>query len=414
MQKFIYGSLLLAGFHSFPLPAAEPIPDEPADLPEMVVTATRSEIDKKQLATATTVYTRQDIERLQSKTLPELLKGTVGLDLTQQGGDGKITSVFMRGTDSSHILVLVDGIKVGSATIGATAFEFIPIDQIERVEIIRGPQSSLYGSEAIGGVIQIFTRKGSRSEQPAVTLDAGGGTYDTIRTAGTVSGKWQNSWYTVGASHYNTQGFDAREPVPGFFGVDQPEHDGYYNTAVNARLGHRFDNEAEIEGSFIRAQGKTEYDGTFQDKTKFINQVASLSGSMDLLYVFTFHGLRGVSPERILQYIASGLQGAAAFQGGHASAALGAAAHYFILVVAAALFLFASRRLIWLRERAAAAGVLYGAAIYVVMRFIVVPLSAASPGQGSGLAQATNLLMHLFVIGPAISLGLRHWARSPG
>jgi len=283
MQKFIYGSLLLAGFHSFPLPAAEPIPDEPADLPEMVVTATRSEIDKKQLATATTVYTRRDIERLQSKTLPELLKGTVGLDLTQQGGDGKITSVFLRGTDSSHILVLVDGIKVGSATIGATAFEFIPIDQIERVEIIRGPQSSLYGSEAIGGVIQIFTRKGSRSEKPSVTLDAGGGTYDTIRTAGTVSGQWQNSWYTVGASHYNTQGFDSREPVPGFFGVDQPDKDGYYNTAVNARLGHRFDNEAEIEGSFIRAQGKTEYDGTFQDKTKFINQVASLSGSMDLL-----------------------------------------------------------------------------------------------------------------------------------
>ncbi len=282
MQKFILGSLLFAGLNS-QLQAEENIPDDPSNLPEMVVTATRSDIAKKELTTAATIYTRKDIERLQVKTFPELLGGTTGIDMTQQGGDGKTTSVFMRGTDSDHVLVLIDGIKVGSATLGTTSFEFIPIDQIERVEIIRGPQSSLYGSEAIGGVIQIFTRKGGQSEKPSVTLDAGGGNYDTIRTAGTVSGKWKNSWYTVGASHFNTQGFDAREPVPGFFGVDQPDDDGYYNTAVNARAGHRFDNNAEIDASFLRSQGRTEYDGTFQDKTTFINQVAALSGSMDVL-----------------------------------------------------------------------------------------------------------------------------------
>ncbi|MGR9086369.1 MAG: TonB-dependent receptor domain-containing protein [Gammaproteobacteria bacterium] len=281
MQRLFLGSLLMAGMIS-PLPAQEIFSEEPADLPEMVVTATRSEIDKDQLATATTVYTRKDIERLQVNTVPDLLKGTVGIDLTQQGGDGKVTSVFMRGTDSSHILVMIDGIKVGSATLGTTAFELIPIDQIERVEIIRGPQSSLYGSEAIGGVIQIFTRKGGQSEKPGVTLEAGGGNYDTMRTSGTVSGKWRNSWYTVGASHFNTQGFDAREPVPGFFGVDQPDDDGYHNTGVNARIGHRFDGGSEIEASFMRAEGRTEYDGTFQNKTKFIQQVAALSGAMDL------------------------------------------------------------------------------------------------------------------------------------
>jgi hypothetical protein len=137
-----------------------------------------------------------------------------------------------------------------------------------------------------------------------------------------------------------------------------------------------------------------------------------LAGSLDLLYVFVFHGLRGVSPERILQYIASGLQGGAAFQGGCASAALGAAAHYFILIVAAGLYLAASRRLTWLVRHAAVAGILYGAAIYLTMRFVVVPLSAVDVGANTGwtLAQVTNLLMHLFVIGPAISLGLRRWA----
>ncbi|MGR8951677.1 MAG: TonB-dependent receptor plug domain-containing protein, partial [Gammaproteobacteria bacterium] len=127
MQKLIFGSLLLAGFPSL-THAEETTPGNATDLPEMVVTATRSETDKNELATATTVYTRSDIERLQAKTLPELLKGTTGLDLTQQGGDGKTTSVFMRGTNSDHVLVLIDGIKVGSATLGTTAFEFIPID----------------------------------------------------------------------------------------------------------------------------------------------------------------------------------------------------------------------------------------------------------------------------------------------
>ncbi len=281
MHKLIFGSLLLAGFHSF-ANAEDTVSGDSTDLPEMVVTASRSAVDKNELAAATTVYTRYNIERLQARTLPDLLKGTTGLDLTQQGGDGKVTSVFMRGTDSSHVLVLIDGIKVGSATLGTTPFELVPIDQIERVEIIRGPQSSLYGSEAIGGVIQIFTRKGGQSEKPTVTLDAGGGNYDTMRAAGTVSGKWQDSWYSVGASHYNTQGFDSRQPVPGFFGVDQPDNDGYHNTGVNARVGHKFANNAEIDASFMHAQGRNDFDGALQDKTKFINQVASLTGSLDL------------------------------------------------------------------------------------------------------------------------------------
>lgn len=284
MQKLFFTTVLLTVFtHS--LLAQDLQTSEPQALPEMVVTATRTETAKNQLAAGTTVYTRADIERLQVKTFPDLMRGTVGIDMTQQGGDGKTTSIFMRGTNSDHVLVLIDGIKVGSATLGTSPFEFIPIDQVERVEIIRGPNSSLYGSEAIGGVIQIFTRKGNATDSgsPKVTLDAGGGNYGTLKSSGTVSGQWQNSWYNFGASHYNTEGFGARGPVPGAFGFNQPDHDRYYNTAVNARAGHRFDNNAEIDASFMRSEGKTRYDGTFQDETKFINQVAALSGSMNVL-----------------------------------------------------------------------------------------------------------------------------------
>jgi len=278
MQKFIFGSLLLTGFNT-PLQAQETV----QNLPDIVVTATRTETAKNQLAAAATVYTRKDIERLQAKTLPELLSGSTGIDITQNGGYGKTTSVFMRGTNADHVLVLIDGIKVGSVTMGTTPFEFIPIDQVERVEIIRGPQSSLYGSEAIGGVIQIFTRKGGREDKPSVTLDAGGGSYDTYRASGTVSGKWKNSWYTLGSSQFGSQGFNARQPTPGPFGVNQPDKDGYLNTALNARLGHRFDNNAEVEAFFMRAEGKNEYDGTAQNKTEFVEQTVGTTAGMNIV-----------------------------------------------------------------------------------------------------------------------------------
>ena len=228
MQKIIASSLLLAGFTT---PAfSQDTSDPTSALSDIVVTATRSETPKNQLATASTVYTRKDIERLQVRTLPELLRGSTGVDVTQTGGYGKISSVFMRGTNSDHVLVLVDGIKVGSVTAGTSPFEYIPLDQVERVEITRGPNSSLYGSEAIGGVIQVFTRKGGKdqpSNKPNVTLETGGGSYNTYRIAGNVSGKVDNTWYNVGTSSLTSQGFNAQRPTPGPFGVNQPDHDGY-------------------------------------------------------------------------------------------------------------------------------------------------------------------------------------------
>jgi vitamin B12 transporter len=282
MQKFIAGSLLLAGINA-QSQAQENPSNNSLELPNMVVTATRTEVAKNQLSAATTVYTRKDIERLQVQTLPDLLKGTSGIDMTQQGGYGKIASVFMRGTNPDQLLVLIDGIKAGSVTAGTTAFEFIPIDQIERVEIIKGPQSSLYGSEAMGGVIQIFTRKGNTLDKPSVVVDAGGGSYDTYRAAGTVSGKWKNNWYTLGSSGFGSHGFNARQPIPGPYGFDQPDNDGYDNAAVNARLGHRFDNNAEVEAFFMRTQGHSDYDGNYQDKTVFVNQVVGTTASMDII-----------------------------------------------------------------------------------------------------------------------------------
>jgi vitamin B12 transporter len=279
MQKIIAGSLMLAGFNT---PAFSQ--QTSTDLPDMLVTATRSETAKNQLATAATIYTRKDINRLQVKTLPELLRGSAGIDVTQNGGYGKTTSIFMRGTNSDHVLVLIDGIKVGSVTSGTSPFESIPLDQIERVEITRGPNSSLYGSEAIGGVIQIFTRKGEQKETPSVVIDTGAGSYDTYNVAGNVSGKWQDTWYNLGASRFASQGFNAQQPTPGRFGVNQPDRDGYGNTGMNARVGHHFDNHnTDIEAFFTRAQGTNEFDGSLQNKSEFIEQVAGTTLGMDVI-----------------------------------------------------------------------------------------------------------------------------------
>lgn len=276
IQKFSY-CLLALGFQV----QAEDTDKQNSNLHEIAVTATRSGLPQNELATAATVYTREDIDRLQVKTVPELFSGTLGLDITQNGGFGQTSSVFLRGTNSDHLLVFIDGIKYGSASLGTAAYELLPIDQIERVEIIRGPQSSLYGSEAIGGVIQIFTRKGKQSETPSVAADFGGGTYNTARGSASVSGKWLDNWYAFGISHFNTQGFNARQPISGPFGFSQPDPDGYFNTALNARIGHRFTNQAEVEATFIHSEGETEFDGTFQNKINFVNQVAGITAQGD-------------------------------------------------------------------------------------------------------------------------------------
>lgn len=280
MQKSLFSSLLLASVSTSL--NAQAVSSDEINLPETLVTATRSETVKNELASASTVYTREDIERLQVRTLPDLLKSSAGLDVVQNGGYGQTSSVFMRGTNAEHVLVLIDGIKAGSVTLGSTAFELIPVEQIERVEIVRGPQSSLYGSEAIGGVIQIFTRKGKQSDKPSISVEAGGGSYDTHREAGNISGRWQNSWYNLGVSNIESNGFAPKVAAP----VSVANQGGYDNTALNARVGHRFDNNTELEAFFMRAEGNNQLTGYSTDDVKnrqFVNQVVGTSLAMDVM-----------------------------------------------------------------------------------------------------------------------------------
>lgn len=241
--------------------------------PEIVVTATRTPMDTSEVAASTTVITREDIEARQAESVPDLIDGVAGIDVVQSGGPGKTTSFFMRGAESDHVLVLINGIRVGSVSLGTTAFEQLPMAHIERIEIVRGPRASQWGSEAIGGVIQIFTRSGEDLASPLYEAGAGGGSFDTITGRAATAGSSGASHYQASVDYLDTAGFDARQPVPGPFGFDQPDDDGYDNVSFHLRGGHRFSDAFDVDAFLLRAEGTTEFDGSFQDETDFVQQI---------------------------------------------------------------------------------------------------------------------------------------------
>lgn len=249
----------------------------PTDLDQVVVTATRTPQSLADTLASITVIDRERIDRLQPASLPELLRGTPGLTFANNGGAGKITTVSLRGAGGSQVLVLVDGVRIGSASAGLAAFQDIPVDQIERIEIVRGPFSSLYGSEALGGVIQIFTRRPEGAFAPHVSV--GLGSFDTRRASAGVAGKQGNGWYSINAAHERTDGINACRGAgfPVFAGcfTDEPDRDGYENNSVSVQGGYKFGEAWDAEARVLRAEGQNEYDGSFSNQADVVQQVAS-------------------------------------------------------------------------------------------------------------------------------------------
>lgn len=241
-------------------------------LPDIVVTATRTAQSADATLASVSIITRQDIARLQAQSLPDVLRGVAGLTLSNNGGAGKATSVFLRGTNGNHVLVLVDGVKVGSATLGTASFQDIPVAQIERIEIVRGPRASLYGSEAIGGVIQIFTRKGGGTLAPSFSATAG--SYGTFNGMLGLSGGGEQGWFNAKLNQQDTNGFNACRGslVAGCF-TNEPDKDGYHNLSLGLRGGYRFDNGVIADAQLLRANSKNKFDGSYQNEGEGVQQV---------------------------------------------------------------------------------------------------------------------------------------------
>ncbi len=246
--------------------------------PPVVVTAARVAQTADEALSSVTVITRGEIERSQANSLSELLQGIAGVNVVSQGGNGKLTSMFMRGTNPGHVSVLIDGIRMGSVTAGTVSWEFLPLEQVERIEVVRGPNSALYGSEAIGGVIQIFTRRG---DGPARwSISAGGGRYASREASADISGSHNSGWYSARLARKQADGFDARQPTVEFGSlVDDPDTDGHDNTSASLRLGRRFAGGTEIEFHGTHAEGNTEYDSTapFANEDDFVQQALGIS-----------------------------------------------------------------------------------------------------------------------------------------
>jgi len=252
------------------------------ELDEIVVTATRTQVAVQDSLLPVEVIDREAIERSQARSLQGLLQGRAGISLSNQGGLGKLTTVNIRGTESDHVLVLVDGIRVGSATAGLAMFQDFPIDQIERVEIVRGPRSSLYGSEAIGGVIQIFTVRGGTGLQK--NLRVGGGSNNLREAGGGFSYRGDRAWVSAQAAYQETDGINACRGTAAGWGAgcyaDEPDDDGYRNLSINLRGGVNITDSVEVEAHFLNADSFNEFDGSIYSGNESDNLQQVLGGRL--------------------------------------------------------------------------------------------------------------------------------------
>lgn len=240
-----------------------------APLDPVIVTATRYPTRVAETLADVTVITREDIERSARLTLPELLRGLPGLQVTATGGPGQVSGVFIRGANTGQTLVLVDGMRLASATVGTTAIEHLPLDQIERIEIVRGPASSLYGADAVGGVIQIFTRRGSG--EPRVNASAGYGSYGTFIGSAGFAGQSGATRYQLRLGYASSDAFSAIANPQNL--AYNPDDDGYTNRNVTASVSHQFHERLEAGVSFFRTNAKTHYDGVTFDP--FFNPITA-------------------------------------------------------------------------------------------------------------------------------------------
>lgn len=216
----------------------------PVALPPVVVSATRIPTPEAQLGSSVTVITGDEIERKQERTLPDVLQDVPGLNVVQTGGPGSVTSVFIRGTNSNHTKILIDGVDASDPSSSNGAFDFSQIlaSDIERIEVLRGPQSGLYGSDAIGGVISITTKQGSGP--PRLRASVEGGSFGTFNQSAGISGSLSRFSYNFDFSHLHTA--DTPVTPPGLVPPGRPVNPDYYDnitlaTRLGARLTDNFD-----------------------------------------------------------------------------------------------------------------------------------------------------------------------------
>ncbi|MBT9302823.1 TonB-dependent receptor domain-containing protein [Pseudomonas sp. TAE6080] len=249
--------------------------DDALKLPDVVISANRQVQARNDSSAANTVFTRDDIDRLQPSSLTDLLSRVPGVQVARTGGRGSLPGIFIRGTKSAQSLVLVDGQRIANTTSGDSGLQYLNVDQIERVEVLRGSRSVIYGSDAIGGVIQVFTRRNAgQGLQPRLKL--GFGSNHTWERSLGLSGGDERTRFNLGASLDETAGIDwSHASLP-----NDRDHDAYRNKSLSLNLSHEFSDQLEVGFNLLDSRGRSEYD-SFGQKPYTDYTVSSASAYID-------------------------------------------------------------------------------------------------------------------------------------
>lgn len=229
-------------------------------LKETVVTATRSVQPLSDVVADVSIIDRAQIERSGAVALADVLKRLAGIEIARNGGSGATTGVFLRGAESRFTAVYIDGVRVDSQATGGAAWESIPLALIDRIEVLRGPAAAVYGSDALGGVIQLFTQRGEEGFAPFVEM--GLGTHNTRKANAGFSGASGSVDYALGVARETSDGFDSQPQRLSGSATAQnnPDRDGYRSSAVNARLGLKINAAHRLDATLLASEMKSQYD----------------------------------------------------------------------------------------------------------------------------------------------------------
>jgi len=240
-------------------------PEAPALLDPVTVTATRSPQRLTEIIADVTVIGPDEIARAGAQGLADLLQRQPGVQIATTGGPGTTTSVFLRGANANQTLLLVDGLRVGSSSSGTAPFEAIPLSEIDHIEILRGPAASLYGADAIGGVVQVFTRSAGKGF--AANASAGYGTYNTSQFSAGASGSAESWRIALQGGYQQSSGFNAIWNPANF--SYNPDRDGYTNGNGSGSLTYRFAPEQQLSLQAFYSRLNAQFDASpdFDDRT---------------------------------------------------------------------------------------------------------------------------------------------------
>lgn len=249
-------------------------------LPEIIITATKSGIKKRETGSSVTIINAAEIEQKQKRFVADILKIEPGLSVTTSSTLGGVSELYIRGTAPAHAVVLIDGVKVNNPTAPGNGFDFanLTTDNIERIEIVRGSQSTLYGSDAIGGVVNIITKRGFGP--PRVSVSAEGGSYVTFRETAAVSGGSDEVEYSAAVSRLDSRGYNRSASWRGIRkSYVTRDNDGYHSTVASSRLAVKTIRDSRLSLSFRYNDSEAKIDdGAFDDDKNASQKDQSFSG----------------------------------------------------------------------------------------------------------------------------------------